>query len=197
MELGLEYRSLNRKYRRNLKTSAHQYSSFFSKCYSHWPRSHHLSQILPLPRLVIWVPLTQIAIPPVVYQEKQHEAKIAIPNIHSSPSLSAAFGVPLEDIMGPEGEKVHPPCHPRRYPIPLRISGLNDEGLFLRSPSSQLLRAAQEAYESSRFIGNPGRSWRRTSFSCDIVEKVFERFTGTGVWRGHARDYKEVSDADE
>ncbi|KAF5335224.1 hypothetical protein D9758_014782 [Tetrapyrgos nigripes] len=169
MELGLEYRSLNRKYRRNLKTSA--------------------QPVLVILFEVIWVPLTQIAIPPVVYQEKQHEAKIAIPNIHSSPSLSAAFGVPLEDIMGPEGEKVHPPCHPRRYPIPLRISGLNDEGLFLRSPSSQLLRAAQEAYESSRFIGNPGRSWRRTSFSCDILlKKVFERFTGTGVWRGHARD---------
>ncbi|KAF5335239.1 hypothetical protein D9758_014777 [Tetrapyrgos nigripes] len=147
-----------------------------------------------LSELAICVPLTQITIPPAVYEEKQHEAKIAIPNIHSSPSLSAAFGVPLEDIMGPEGKKGPIPRVIRDGIQYLCESGLNDEGLFLRS---QLLPAAQEAYESSCFIGNPGRSWRRSSFSCDIVEEVFERFTGTGVWRGHARDYKEVSDADE
>ncbi|KAF5347057.1 hypothetical protein D9758_011611 [Tetrapyrgos nigripes] len=39
-----------------------------------------------LSELAICVPLTQITIPPAVYEEKQHEAKIAIPNIHSSPS---------------------------------------------------------------------------------------------------------------
>lgn len=64
------------------------------------------------------MPLTQIDIPPAVYQcvsllslllfsltysreNAKHERKITLP----TPIVSSTFGVPLEDIMGYDGEK--------------------------------------------------------------------------------------------
>ncbi|THU91369.1 Rho GTPase activation protein [Dendrothele bispora CBS 962.96] len=49
--------------------------------------------------------------------------------------------------MGYQGEKGPVPCVVRAYIQFLRDSGLNEEGVFRHSPSSQLLRAAQEAHD--------------------------------------------------
>lgn len=85
------------------------------------------------------------------------------------PTRSSLFGVPLEDIMGYNGEKGGIPRvvkdaiqYLRETGIQLILSthkaevkcrtGLQEEGLFRRSPSSSLLRAAQEAYDRGNVV---------------------------------------------
>ena len=84
---------------------------------------------------------------------------------------SSTFGVPLEDLMGYDGEKGGIPrvvkdtiqflrdsgmSLPQYYFAKKRHNcgsiGLAEEGLFRRSPSSVMLRAAQDAYDR-------GKSW--------------------------------------
>ena len=77
---------------------------------------------------------------------------------------SSIFGVPLEDLMGYNGEKggiprvvkdtiqflrdsgTSLPQYPKQRHTYGSI-GLMEEGLFRRSPSSVMLRAAQDAYD--------------------------------------------------
>ncbi|THU90033.1 hypothetical protein K435DRAFT_802287 [Dendrothele bispora CBS 962.96] len=107
------YRSLDREYRKNLKRLYIVHSSFFSKMLFFLagaitsPKSFRkLAYIDTLSELAYHVPLTQIVIPPAVYQGNlKHESRITLPDIHSSTSSSAAFGVPLEDVVGYQGEK--------------------------------------------------------------------------------------------
>ncbi|THU99801.1 RhoGAP-domain-containing protein [Dendrothele bispora CBS 962.96] len=154
------YRSLSRKYRKNLKRLYIVHSSFFSKMLFSLAGAiispkffRKLAYIDTLSELAYHVPLTQIDIPPAVYQENlKHESRITLPDMHSSTSSSAAFGVPLEDVMGYQGEKGPVPRVVRDCIQFLRDSGLNEEGLFRRSPSSQLLRAAQEAYDRGQVV---------------------------------------------
>ena len=77
---------------------------------------------------------------------------------------SSIFGVPLEDLMGYNGEKGGIPRVVKDTIQFLRDSGMylpqyarelynydsidmTEEGLFRRSPSSVMLRAAQDAYD--------------------------------------------------
>jgi Rho GTPase-activating protein 1 len=100
----------------------------------------------------------------------KYERKITLP----IPIRSNVFGVPLEDIMGYNGEKggiprvvkdaiqflrdsgTHPPslvASPHRRCITKPHSpGLQEEGLFRRSPSSSLLRSAQDAYDRGQVV---------------------------------------------
>ncbi|KAK7448517.1 hypothetical protein VKT23_013779 [Stygiomarasmius scandens] len=153
------YRSLSRKYRKNLKRLYIVHSTFFSKMLFSLAGAiispkffRKIAYIDTLSDLALHVPLTQIDIPPAVYQENlKHESRITLPSLHSA-SSSAAFGVSLEDIMGYQGEKGPIPRVVRDCIQHLRDSGLNEEGLFRRSPSSQLLRAAQEAYDRGQVV---------------------------------------------
>lgn len=91
----------------------------------------------------------------------KHEQKITLP----VPMRSSTFGVPLEDLMGYAGEKGGVPrvvkdtiqfltdsgvslakCTAKRHHNHGSL-GLTEEGLFRRSPSSVMLRAAQDAYD--------------------------------------------------
>lgn len=93
----------------------------------------------------------------------KHEKKITLP----VPSRSSIFGVPLEELMGYNGEKGGVPRVVKdsiqflrdtgiSLPYPTSslsnyIPGMLEEGLFRRSPQSVMLRAAQDAYDR----GNP------------------------------------------
>ncbi|KDR83028.1 hypothetical protein GALMADRAFT_238784 [Galerina marginata CBS 339.88] len=150
------YRSLSRKYRKNLKQLYIVHSSFFSKMLFSLAGAiispkffRKLMYITTLSELAKHVPLTQIDIPPAVYQENlKYERKISLP----VPARSNIFGVPLEDIMGYDGEKGGIPRVVRDAIQFLRDTGMQDDGLFRRSPSSALLRAVQEAYDRGNVV---------------------------------------------
>lgn len=67
------------------------------------------------------------------------------------PSRSNIFGVPLEDLMGFDGEKGSVPRVIKDCTQFLRETGLEEEGLFRRSPASVMLTQAQEAYDRGSF----------------------------------------------
>lgn len=68
------------------------------------------------------------------------------------PTPSITFGVPLEDIMGYEGEKGGIPRVVKDTIQFLRDTGLDEEGLFRRSAPSAMLRTAQEAYDRGNVV---------------------------------------------
>ncbi|KAF8973769.1 hypothetical protein BDZ97DRAFT_1900560 [Flammula alnicola] len=150
------YRSLSRKYRKNLKQLYIVQSSFFSKMLFSLAGAiispkffRKLVYLTTLSDLAKCVPLTQIDIPPAVYQENlKYERKITLP----IQTRSSVFGVPLQDLMGYSGEKGGVPRVVKDAIQFLRDMGLQDEGLFRRSPSSSLLRAAQEAYDRGNVV---------------------------------------------
>ncbi|KAF8625974.1 hypothetical protein AX17_006698 [Amanita inopinata Kibby_2008] len=150
------YRSLSRKYRKNLKQLYIVHSSFFTKMLFSLAGAmispkffRKLVYIETLSELARHVPLTQIDINPAVYQENlKHEARITLP----VPSRFDIFGVPLEELMGYHGEKGGIPRVVRDCIQFLRESGMHEEGLFRRSPQSSMLRAAQEAYDRGNVL---------------------------------------------
>lgn len=102
-----------------------------------------------------------------MYRENlKHEKHITLP----VPSRASIFGVPLEELMGYEGEKggvprvvrdciqflrdtgLPVPSSSYEYHLIYRSLGMEQEGLFRRSPASVLLRAAQEAYDRGKYL---------------------------------------------
>ncbi|KII90719.1 hypothetical protein PLICRDRAFT_137120, partial [Plicaturopsis crispa FD-325 SS-3] len=150
------YRSLSRKYRKNLKRLFIVHSNFFSKMLFSLAGAiispkffRKIIYIDTLSDLASQVPLTQIDIPRAVYEENlKHEKQIILP----VPSRSDVFGVPLEDIMGYHGEKGGIPRVVKDCIQYLRDTGMEEEGLFRRSPNSVLLRQAQEAYDRGQVV---------------------------------------------
>ncbi|GJJ15814.1 hypothetical protein Clacol_010092 [Clathrus columnatus] len=99
--------------------------------------------------LAIHVPLTQIDIPPEVYKENlAHEDRIKLP----VPPLSLHFGVPLDELMGVYGEKGGIPRVVRDCVTYLREYGMEQNGLFRRSPSSAVLKQIKEAYDRGQTV---------------------------------------------
>ncbi|RDB14657.1 Rho GTPase-activating protein 8 [Hypsizygus marmoreus] len=150
------YRSLSRKYRKNLKQLYIVHSSFFSKMLFSLAGAiispkffRKLEYIGTLSDLAQIIPLTQIDIPPAVYQENlKYERKISLP----TPNRSSIFGVPLEELMGYNGEKGGLPRVVKDSIQYTRDKGLLEEGLFRRSPQSVMLRAAQDAYDRGHVV---------------------------------------------
>ncbi|KAF9451830.1 hypothetical protein P691DRAFT_723220 [Macrolepiota fuliginosa MF-IS2] len=150
------YRSLSRKYRKNLKQLYIVHTSFFTKMLFSLAGAiispkffRKIIHISTLSELAHYVPLTQIDIPPSVYRENlKYEDEITLP----IPIKSSIFGVPLEELMGHHGEKGGIPRVVKDSIQFLRDSGLEEEGLFRRSPSSAMLRAAQDAYDRGNVV---------------------------------------------
>ncbi|KAJ7069089.1 CDC42 rho GTPase-activating protein [Mycena amicta] len=152
------YRSLNRKYRKNLKRLYIVHSSFFSKMLFSLAGAiispkffRKIAYISTLSELACHIPLTQIDIPPAVYQENlKYESKISMPV--TTRGDTHLFGVPLEDLMGVDGEKGGLPRVVRDAIQFIRESGMEEEGLFRRSPQSVMLKAAQDAYDRGNVV---------------------------------------------
>ncbi|EIM81513.1 RhoGAP-domain-containing protein [Stereum hirsutum FP-91666 SS1] len=150
------YRSLSRKFRKNLKRLFIVHSNFFSKMLFSLAGAfispkffRKISYVDTLSELACSVPLTQIDVPPAVYQENlKHERQIILP----MPSHASLFGVPLEDLMGFDGEKGGIPRVVKDCIQYIRESGMMEEGLFRRSPNSVLLRQVQEAYDRGHVV---------------------------------------------
>ncbi|KAG8214398.1 Rho GTPase-activating protein [Butyriboletus roseoflavus] len=150
------YRSLSRKYRKNLKRLYIVHSSFFSKMLFSLAGAiispkffRKIAYIDTLSQLAHHVPLTQIDIPPAVYQENmRHETQINMP----IPIRASVFGVPLEELMGCEGEKGGIPRVIKDSIQYIRESGMEEEGLFRRSPNSALLKQVQQAYDRGQVV---------------------------------------------
>ncbi|KAJ7037499.1 hypothetical protein C8F04DRAFT_413549 [Mycena alexandri] len=152
------YRSLSRKYRKNLKRLYIVHSSFFSKMLFSLAGAiispkffRKLTYITTLSELACHIPLTQIDVPPAVYQENlKYETKITLPV--TTRGDTHIFGVPLEDLMGFDGEKGGIPRVVKDAIQFIREAGMSEEGLFRRSPSSVLLKAAQDAYDRGNVV---------------------------------------------
>ncbi|KAI0826955.1 Rho GTPase activation protein [Trametes gibbosa] len=155
------YRSLSRKYRKNLKRLYVVHSNFFTKMLFSLAGAiirqvpadpkffRKITYINTLSELAYHVPLTQIDIPPAVYQENlKHEKQINLPVM----TRSDLFGVPLEELMGFDGEKGGLPRVVKDCIQYLRSTGLHDEGLFRRSPNSVLLKQAAQAYDRGHVV---------------------------------------------
>ncbi|OCH91637.1 RhoGAP-domain-containing protein [Obba rivulosa] len=150
------YRSLSRKYRKNLKRLFIVHSNFFTKMLFSLAGTiispkffRKITYVDTLSDLAYLVPLTQIDIPPAVYQENlKHEKQINLP----TPTRADLFGVPLEELMGYHGEKGGLPRVVKDCIQYLRMSGMHDEGLFRRSPNSALLKQVQQAYDRGHVV---------------------------------------------
>ncbi|VDB87380.1 unnamed protein product [Peniophora sp. CBMAI 1063] len=150
------YRSLSRKYRKNLKRLYIVHSNFFSKMLFSLAGAfispkffRKITYVDTLSELASYVPLTQIDVPPAVYQENlKHEREITLP----MPTHSSLFGVPLAELMGYDGEKGGIPRVVKDAIQYLRDTGLQEEGLFRRSPSSALLKQIKEAYDRGNVV---------------------------------------------
>ncbi|KFH69638.1 hypothetical protein MVEG_04444 [Podila verticillata NRRL 6337] len=145
------YRSLNRRYKKNLK-------ALYIVHPSTWPRlilGTMNAVISPkfganLSHLARVVPLNQINIPPAVYQHNlKLESTITLPEGQED-HAHRVFGAPLERLMGPNGEKGLP-VFIQDCINNLTKNGLYVEGLFRRSPSSAMLKQVRAAYDR----GNP------------------------------------------
>ncbi|KAG0234946.1 hypothetical protein BGW42_006045 [Actinomortierella wolfii] len=109
---------------------------------------HYIDTLSNLAKVV---PFNQIQIPAAVYQHNlKYEETITLPERTGVSHENQVFGVPLDMLMGPQGErglpKVVQDCisHLQQY-------GLHVEGLFRRSPSSAMLKQVRAAYNR----GNP------------------------------------------
>ncbi|CAG8437320.1 3438_t:CDS:2 [Ambispora gerdemannii] len=151
------YKSLSRKYKKNLKNLYIVHSTTWARVILDVmnvvisPKFGRKVNYIPtLSKLALYVPITQIEIPPLVYTYNlKFEEKITLqPTTYENGSLM--FGVPIEVLMGSEGEKGLPRVIKDCVNY-LRAEGLETDGIFRRSPSSILLRQAREAYDR----GNP------------------------------------------
>ncbi|KAJ3024205.1 hypothetical protein HKX48_004478 [Thoreauomyces humboldtii] len=130
--------------------------SWLYKAYTHLGRNPKFARkvqwIYNLTQLGSWVPLQQLFIPDVIRQAdaKVKGGKIPLPTTPSPDAGTAqlgtkVFGAPLSTVMGDTGELGLP-----RVVIEcityIREHGLELEGIFRRSPSSQQLQAAKRAY---------------------------------------------------
>ncbi|KDN39681.1 RhoGAP-domain-containing protein, partial [Tilletiaria anomala UBC 951] len=160
------YRRLGRKFRKNLKKLYILHPTFFTRslvqlistgAYFVSPKfSKKIVHVRSMSELATMIDIRQIDFPPEVLAcNAKVEEKVIFPEGEKMVSERLGegldgkiFGVPLESIMGERGEKGGVPRVLRDCGDFLRSSDrLRAEGLFRRSPSSALLKAAQESYD--------------------------------------------------
>ncbi|KAJ3110550.1 hypothetical protein HDU96_006490 [Phlyctochytrium bullatum] len=129
------YQRLSRKYRKNLKNLYIVHPSIFAKV------------LLQMMGTIISanekfdhpVPEPAPAAPPSALLKVQTNAP-------PKKVPGAMFGLTLDELMGPDGSKGIPVVVKECVEC-LRATGLECEGIFRRSPSSQLMNAAKEAFD--------------------------------------------------
>ncbi|KAH7099000.1 Rho GTPase activation protein [Auriculariales sp. MPI-PUGE-AT-0066] len=123
------YRSLSRKYRKNLKKLFIVHTNWFSKSAHFFRKIQYMNTLSALAQ---YVP-----------ENLRYEKQITLPVAHRS----NLFGVPLEDLMGTDGEKGDIPRVVKDCAQYLRQTGMIEEGLFRRSPNTVMLQQAKQAYD--------------------------------------------------
>lgn len=164
------YRRLDRRFRKNLKKLYIVHPTLFTKSlmrvvttgsYIVSPKfSKKVSQLDTLSKLAECVPLTQIDIPPEVLQyNAKWEEHVTLPAKPSDADAATSqggtekvFGVDLVMLMGEFGESGGVPRVVRDCVEAILgdfdgIRPVEVEGIFRRSPSSALLKTAQESYD--------------------------------------------------
>ncbi|KAL7748031.1 hypothetical protein RI367_006577 [Sorochytrium milnesiophthora] len=151
------YNALGRKYKKNLKqlyvvhpvkwlrvmfdTMNRVLSPKFFRKVTYVETLSALSQCVPVP---------QLRVPEVVvrFNTTVDPAFDMSAIAQSSHASSGQFGVPLDALMGPQCEKGIPLVIKTCTHYILSNDGLAEEGLFRRSPVSQELRSAKQAFNS-------------------------------------------------
>lgn len=160
------YRRLDRRFRKNLKKLYIVHPTFFTRsllqfvntgAYFVSPKfSKKVSQLYTLSALAEYVPLTQIDIPPEVLQwNLRFEKHVTLPEKgvgEVKEGMDKVFGVDLPQLMGEWGEQGGVPRVVRDCVEAIlgNFDGIRPaevEGIFRRSPSSALLKTAQESYD--------------------------------------------------
>jgi Rho GTPase-activating protein 1 len=175
------YRSLSRKYRKNLKklvsllsvihsTGADVFEQYivhstgFSKMLFSLagaiisPKFYSkIEYIATLSELATHLPINQMNIHPAVYSENlKYEREITVPSAQQSGSRM--FGVSLDELMGADGESGGIPRPVKEAIAYLRTerldgtSPLSEQGIFRRSPSSTRLRQVQGCYDRGQVV---------------------------------------------
>ncbi|KIM28453.1 hypothetical protein M408DRAFT_329507 [Serendipita vermifera MAFF 305830] len=158
------YRSLNRKYRKNLKKLYIVHSTGFTKMLFSLagaiisPKFYSkIEYVSTLSELAIHVPLAQMNIHPAVYSENlKYEREITLPAAQQP--ASRIFGASLDELMGLDGESGGIPRPIRDAAEYLRsdrrdgLPYLEEHGLFRRSPSSALLKQVQGSYDRGLLV---------------------------------------------
>lgn len=168
------YRRLDRRFRKNLKKLYIVHPTFFTRsllqfvntgAYFVSPKfSKKVVQLYTLSALAEHVPLTQIDIPPEVLQwNTRYEKHVTLPSKPTYTNLGKGqaereggvdkvFGMDLATLVGEYGESGRVPRVVRDCieAILGDFDGIRPaqvEGIFRRSPSSALLKTAQESYD--------------------------------------------------
>ncbi|KAI9294417.1 Rho GTPase activation protein [Neoconidiobolus thromboides FSU 785] len=154
------YRRLGYKYKKNLKNlyivhPAPWFQILFdimNKIIS--PKfSRKVSWINTLSQLALSVPLTHMNIPNVIYEHnrKFEESVVIDPKNNNEMITRKLFSLPLSVVMGANGEKGIPLMVIQCMEYILK-KGIDEEGVFRRSPSSLLLKEAKNAYDEERRV---------------------------------------------
>ncbi|ORY03791.1 Rho GTPase activation protein, partial [Basidiobolus meristosporus CBS 931.73] len=171
------YSKLSRKYKKNLK-------NLYVVHPSRWPRlildmmnvvvspkfAKKVVYVETLSKLASYVPIQQIQIPDAVYEFNfQFESQIIVPSNQDKTSFTPqAFGVPIETMMGQEGELGLPEffCDCIEF---IRVNGIEVEGIFRRSPASRSLKEAKEIY-------NRGNSLNLDDYGIHVAAVLLKMF---------------------
>lgn len=155
------YNRLGRKYKKNLKNVYIVHPSKWIKLLMSVftaivsPKFHRkLVWVETLSQLAEFIPIDQIDIPQPVYDFNQRlEGDFAVKKQSSGVNSyqNRVFGVPLTILMGKDGEKGEPKVLTDCIQYILE-DGLEVEGIFRRSPSSQQLLEAKRVYDREETV---------------------------------------------
>ncbi|KAI9203378.1 Rho GTPase activation protein [Polychytrium aggregatum] len=164
------YQKLSRDYRKNLKNLYIVHPTMLAKLMMRtlgaFISSKFAAKIVWVPNLThlsSYVPIAQLQIPDVIYEinytleetpasSSRHLDRVDLVrrSVDLSPHMSAnshrVFGVPLQELMGQDGEKGLPIVLGDCIEF-LITEGLEEEGLFRRSPTSSHLQEAKRSYD--------------------------------------------------
>lgn len=153
------YKSLSREYKKNLKKLYVVHPSSFTKFLLRGmsalvsPKfAMKLVYVPTLSQLASHVPFHQLHIlEPIFAHNLNFEAQLQLPK-HGPTGVKAGcrvFGRPLEELMGNSGDEGLPKVITDCFEYLLKPDNLVTEGLFRRSPSSNAIMVAKDAYEWS------------------------------------------------
>ena len=178
------YRALGRKYKKNLKNLYIVHANRWMKLLLDLMKTvispkfgRKIVNCPTLSKLSEHVPYRQIQVPSAVFDHNvQFESFVKVSDRHvaSSPSGDTRqFGVALETLMGPAGERGLPAVISYCIRCLRSMESMNTEGLFRRSPSSVQLKQFKDTFDS-RQLPNI-EEYDSVPHLCAVAVKLFLR----------------------